>query len=44
MGVVGKGELLAALYTAIFMLVLLTAAFLYFSMCSRMPRLRMKRS
>jgi TRAP-type uncharacterized transport system fused permease subunit len=30
MGVVGKGELLAALYTAIFMLVLLTAAFLYF--------------
>jgi TRAP-type uncharacterized transport system fused permease subunit len=30
MGHVGKGELLAALYTAIFMLVLLLAAYLYF--------------
>jgi len=30
MGVVGKGELLAALYTATFMLVFLTGGFLYF--------------
>ncbi len=39
MGVVGKGELLAALYTGIFMLVLLTAAFLYFKHVVKYPAL-----
>src|SRR6185503_11561994 len=39
MGVVGKGELLAALYTATFMLVLLTAGFLYFKYVHKDPAL-----
>jgi TRAP transporter 4TM/12TM fusion protein len=37
MGVVGKGELLAALYTASFMLGLLVAAFLYFKYVLKDP-------
>ncbi|MGA7490254.1 MAG: TRAP transporter fused permease subunit [Xanthobacteraceae bacterium] len=37
MGVVGKGELLAALYTASFMLGLLVAAFLYFKYLLKDP-------
>ena len=37
MGYVGKGELLAALYTAIFMLVLLVAAHLYFKYVRKDP-------
>ena len=37
MGYVGKGELLAALYTAIFMLVLLVAALLYFKYVRKDP-------
>ncbi len=39
MGVVGKGELLAALYTASFMLGLLVAAFLYFKYVRKDPDL-----
>jgi TRAP transporter 4TM/12TM fusion protein len=39
MGVVGKGELLAALYTAIFMLVPLIAIFLYFKYALKEPAL-----
>ncbi len=39
MGVVGKGELLAALYTATFMLVLLVAGFLYFKHVRKDPAL-----
>jgi TRAP transporter 4TM/12TM fusion protein len=39
MGVVGKGELLAALYTASFMLALLVAAFLYFKYALKDPAL-----
>ena len=39
MGVVGKGELLAALYTASFMLGLLVAAFLYFKYVLKDPAL-----
>ena len=39
MGVVGKGELLAALYTASFMLGLLVAAFLYFKYVRKDPAL-----
>ena len=38
MGFVGKGELLAALYTATFMFVLLVAAFLYFKYVARTRR------
>jgi TRAP transporter 4TM/12TM fusion protein len=37
MGYVGKGELLAALYTAIFMLVLLVAIHLYFKFVQKEP-------
>jgi TRAP transporter 4TM/12TM fusion protein len=40
MGVVGKGELLAALYTATFMYVLLVLAFLYFKHVAKDPALR----
>ena len=40
MGVVGKGELLAALYTASFMLGLLVAAFLYFKYVLKDPAAR----
>lgn len=40
MGYVGKGELLAALYTAIFMYVLLVAAFLYFKFVAKDPALK----
>jgi TRAP transporter 4TM/12TM fusion protein len=39
MGVVGKGELLAALYTATFMLVLLLAVFVYFKYVLKDPAL-----
>jgi TRAP-type uncharacterized transport system fused permease subunit len=39
MGIVGKGELLAALYTASFMLALLIAAFLYFKYVPKDPAL-----
>src|SRR5262245_11337094 len=39
MGVVGKGELLAALYTATFMLVLLLAVFIYFKHVLKDPEL-----
>src|SRR5262245_24455488 len=39
MGVVGKGELLAALYTATFMLVLLLAVFIYFKYVLKDPEL-----
>jgi TRAP transporter 4TM/12TM fusion protein len=39
MGIIGKGELLAALYTATFMLVLLVAAFLYFKHVLKYPAL-----
>ena len=39
MGVVGKGELIAALYTATFMLVLLVAVFLYFKYVVKDPAL-----
>jgi TRAP-type uncharacterized transport system fused permease subunit len=39
MGFVGKGELLAALYTGTFMLVLLTAGFLYFKYVYKDPAL-----
>ena len=39
MGFVGKGELLAALYTAIFMLVPLVGAFLYFKHVLKEPKL-----
>lgn len=39
MGFVGKGELLAALYTATFMLVFLTAGFLYFKHVRKDPAL-----
>ena len=40
MGYVGKGELLAALYTATFMFVLLVAAFLYFKYVREGPGAR----
>ena len=40
MGFVGKGELLAALYTATFMLGLLVAAFLYFKYVRKDPTLQ----
>jgi TRAP-type uncharacterized transport system fused permease subunit len=40
MGYVGKGELLAALYTATFMYVLLVAAFLYFKFVAKDPALK----
>ena len=40
MGVVGKGELLAALYTATFMYVLLVAAFIYFKYVLKDPALK----
>ncbi len=40
MGYVGKGELLAALYTALFMLVLLLAAHLYFRYAAKDPAAR----
>ena len=42
MGFVGKGELLAALYTASFMLVLLVAAFLYFKYVLKDPDARQR--
>jgi TRAP-type uncharacterized transport system fused permease subunit len=40
MGVVGKGELLAALYTATYMFVLLLAVFLYFKYVLKDPTLK----
>jgi TRAP transporter 4TM/12TM fusion protein len=40
MGYVGRGELLAALYTATFMYVLLVAAFLYFKFVVKDPALK----
>ena len=43
MGFVGKGELLAALYTASFMLALLVAAFLYFKYVLKDPARRRTR-
>ena len=39
MGFAGKGELIAALYTATFMFVLLIAAFLYFKHVAKDPAL-----
>jgi TRAP transporter 4TM/12TM fusion protein len=39
MGFAGKGELLAALYTATFMFVLLVAAFMYFKYVAKDPQL-----
>jgi TRAP transporter 4TM/12TM fusion protein len=40
MGVIGKGELLAALYTAVFMLIPLIGVFLYFKHVLKEPKLK----